>query len=91
MQVLVSRILLGAVIAGALAAFGITLLMGLTARGRIRLAIHDAQRLLYAELGWPLPVTPDLRLNERLAVRAWRGATRCSSAFSSGSRSLSFG
>ena len=62
------RILLGA-------AIGITLWLGLTGRGeeglsRIRLAIHDAQRLLYAELGWPLPGTPDLsRLKERLAEK----------------------
>ncbi len=68
------RILLGATIAGALAVLGITLWLGLTGRGeeglgRIRFAIHDAQRL-YAELGWPLPGTPDLgRLNERLAEK----------------------
>ena len=61
----------GATIAGVLA----VLWLGLTGRseeglGRIRLAIHDAQRLLYAELGWPLPGTPDLgRLNERLAEK----------------------
>ncbi len=47
--------------------------LGMTGRGeegavRIRLAIHDAQRLLHAQLGWPLPGTPDLaQLNERLA------------------------
>jgi murein L,D-transpeptidase YafK len=38
--------------------------------GRIQLAIHDAQRFLYAQLGWPLPGTPDLgRFNERLAEK----------------------
>jgi murein L,D-transpeptidase YafK len=38
--------------------------------GRIRFGVHDAQRLLYAQLGWPLPGTPDLaRLNERLAQK----------------------
>jgi murein L,D-transpeptidase YafK len=60
--------------AGALVLAAITvLLLALTGRseegaGRLGFAIHDAQRLLYAELGWPLPGTPDLtRLNERLA------------------------
>ncbi len=48
--------------------------LGLTGRDgegatRIRLALRDAQRLLYAH-GWPLPGTPDLsRLNERLAEK----------------------
>jgi murein L,D-transpeptidase YafK len=47
--------------------------------GRVRLAIHDAQRLLYAQLGWPLPGTPDLtRLNERLAEK---GVTRGNPVF----------
>jgi murein L,D-transpeptidase YafK len=69
-------VLLGTAIAGALAVLGITLWLGFTGRGeegfgRIGLAIHDAQRLLYAELGWPLPGTPDLgRLNERLAEKS---------------------
>jgi murein L,D-transpeptidase YafK len=60
------------------------LLLALTGRseegaGRLRLAVRDAQRLLYAELGWPLPGTPDLaRLNERLGEK---GLTRGSSVF----------
>jgi murein L,D-transpeptidase YafK len=70
----ISRLLLRVALAGALA-FGAAMLLwlGMTGRGeegagRIRLAIHDAQRLLYAQLGWPLPGTPDrARLNERLA------------------------
>jgi murein L,D-transpeptidase YafK len=43
---------------------------------RLRLALHDAQRLLYAEFGWPLPGTPDLaRLDKRLAEKGLaRGA-----------------
>jgi murein L,D-transpeptidase YafK len=72
-------------IAGALALAAIALvLLALTGRseegaGRLRLAIHDAQRLLYAELGWLLPGTPDLaRLNERLAGK---GLTRGSPVF----------
>ena len=72
----IGRLLLRAAIAGALS-FVLAMLvwLGLTGRGeegtgRIRLAIHDAQRLLYAQLGWPLPGTPDLaRLNERLAAK----------------------
>jgi murein L,D-transpeptidase YafK len=74
-----------AAIAGASGLIAITLLLlALTGRseegaGRLRLAIHDAQRLLYAELGWPLPGTPDLtRLNERLAGK---GLTRGSAVF----------
>jgi murein L,D-transpeptidase YafK len=62
----------------------VVLLLALTGRseegaGRLRLAIHDAQRLLYAEIGWPLPGTPDLtRLNERLAEK---GLSRGSPVF----------
>ena len=69
----ISRLLLRVALAGALAFVAAMLLLGMTGRGeegagRLRLAIHDAQRLLYAQLGWPLPGTPDLaRLNERLA------------------------
>ena len=70
----ISRLLLRVALAGALVFVAAMLLwLGMTGRGeegagRIRLAIHDAQRLLYAQLGWPLPGTPDLaRLNERLA------------------------
>jgi murein L,D-transpeptidase YafK len=62
--------------AGAFALAAITLLLlALTGRseegaGRLQLAIHDAQRILYAQLGWPLPGTPDLsRLNEQLAEK----------------------
>jgi murein L,D-transpeptidase YafK len=72
-------------ITGALGLAVITLvLLAMTGRseegaGRLRLAIHDAQRLLYAQLGWPLPGTPDLtRLNERLAAK---GLTRGSAVF----------
>jgi murein L,D-transpeptidase YafK len=66
-----SRVLMGAVIAGVL----VTAWLGLTGPGsgladRIGLALHDAQRLLYSSLGWPLPGTPDLaRFNERLAEK----------------------
>jgi murein L,D-transpeptidase YafK len=73
----------GTAAALALAAIAV-LLLALTGRseegaGRLRLAIHDAQRLIYAELGWPLPGTPDLaRLNERLGER---GVTRGSPVF----------
>jgi murein L,D-transpeptidase YafK len=74
-----------AAMATALAVAAITLLLlALTGRseegaGRLRLAIHDAQRLLYAELGWPLPGTPDLtRINERLVEK---GLTRGSPVF----------
>jgi murein L,D-transpeptidase YafK len=60
------------------------LLLALTGRseegaGRLRFAIHDAHRLLYAELGWPLSGTPDLaRLNERLVGK---GLTRGNPVF----------
>jgi murein L,D-transpeptidase YafK len=63
---------------------GAVFLFGLTGRGdedagRIRLALRDAQRFLYAQLGWPLPGTPDLgRLNERLAEK---GLTRGAPVF----------
>ncbi len=56
-------------------AVGFLLWLGAVGRGvgvadRVWLALHDAQRLLYAELGWPLPGTPDLgRLSERLAEK----------------------
>jgi murein L,D-transpeptidase YafK len=73
-------------IAAALAAAAVALLLwlGLTGRseegfGRIRLAAHDAQRLLYAQLGWPLPGTPDLaHRKERLAEN---GLTRGAPVF----------
>jgi murein L,D-transpeptidase YafK len=73
---------LRAAIMGALALAVIALLvLGLTGRGgegvtRVRLAFHDALRILYSQLGWPLPGTPDLaRLNERLAKKGLaRGA-----------------
>lgn len=74
-----------AVIAGALGLLAITVVwLGVSGRseegfGRVRLAIHDAQRLLYAQLGWPLPGTPDLtRLKERLTEK---GLTRGSPVF----------
>jgi murein L,D-transpeptidase YafK len=68
-------LLLARAVAAVAAAAAIVVLiwLGLTGRsedgfGRVRLAVHDAERLLYAQLGWPLPGTPDLaRLNERLA------------------------
>ncbi len=70
------RILLKVAIAGALCLAAIAVLwLGLTGRGgegasRMRLALRDAQRLLYAQAGWPLPGTPDLtRLKERLAEK----------------------
>jgi murein L,D-transpeptidase YafK len=45
----------------------------------VRLAAYDAQRAVYAQLGWPLPGTPDLaRLNERLAEK---GLTKGSAVF----------
>jgi murein L,D-transpeptidase YafK len=59
-----------------LAVAGAVSFLALTGRseegtGRLRLAVHDAQRLLYAELGWQLPGTPDLaRLNERLGEKS---------------------
>jgi murein L,D-transpeptidase YafK len=68
----------------AAAAVALLLWLGATGRseeglGRIRLAAHDAQRLLYAQLGWPLPGTPDLaHLKERLAGN---GFTRGSPVF----------
>ncbi len=72
----ICRLILRVAIAGTLAfAVAMLLWLGYTGRGeegtgRIRLAIHDAQRLLYAQLGWPLPGTPDLgRLTERLAAK----------------------
>jgi murein L,D-transpeptidase YafK len=69
------KAVIGIAAAGALALIGFTVWLGLTGRseeglGRLRLAVHDAQRILYAELGWPLPGTPDLgRLNERLTAQ----------------------
>ncbi|KAI95980.1 hypothetical protein T281_02260 [Rhodomicrobium udaipurense JA643] len=77
----ISRVLIAGALAGALAVLTLTLWPDLIGRGeeglaRIRLAAHDAQRVLYAKLGWPLPGTPDLgRLNERLAEKGLaRGA-----------------
>jgi murein L,D-transpeptidase YafK len=77
----IGRAMLGFIAAAMLAIAGIAFWLSLTGRseeglGRVRLALHDTQRFLYAELGWPLPGTPDLtRLDQRLAERgAGRGA-----------------
>ncbi|MBT3070805.1 murein L,D-transpeptidase [Rhodomicrobium sp. Az07] len=77
MQVLISifRVSVAGALAGALTVLTLTLWPDLIRRGeenlvRVRLAVYDAQRLLYAKLGWPLPGTPDLgRLDERLAEK----------------------
>jgi len=81
----VAWVLTRALIAGAFGLTAIVLLwLALSGRseesaGRLRLAIRDAQHLLYAQLGWPLPGTPDLtRLNERLAEK---GLARGSAVF----------
>ena len=74
----IRRAVLGVAIAGALAFAGLAVWLGMTGSGggfadRFWLAIHDAQRLLYAELGLRLPGTPDLaRFNERLAEKGFK-------------------